>query len=287
MRSHVMTCRRAASLLVLSVMMASSASAQLGKLKKIGADAIKDAATGKKPEPVKDPTAPRVDYVISETRLAAIISALMPLAAEAQREADARAVAASYTAKTKASTDCIKKAADEGGVPDMEAVQSPRFQALATRTNSVMTRMLAAQSAKRYREFVALADTTVVLQAQSATMMFKNSCAPISYKPVAMLEMEAAQLERAGATTAATSSNELNVPTGLRAGMTSGQFGRIRERMAVWALIQSGTLPPTSDTFTDEEKAALIARAADLKKLGPLFKAGAMQWATWGDIKAW
>ncbi|MBL0169643.1 MAG: hypothetical protein IPP90_02785 [Gemmatimonadaceae bacterium] len=285
MRTHATTCSCAAVLLALSMASAAPAAAQLGKLKKIGADAIKDAAGGKKPEPVKDPTAARVDYVITEARLASIIAVLTPLAVSAQKEADARAVSAGYEAGFKAATDCINKAASGSGVPDMEAMQSPRYQAIATKAKSVAPRLSAAQSAKRYREYVALADTSIVLQMQTASLMFKNSCPAVPYKPAAILALEAARWETMDQPSE--SSDELSVPADARGGMTTGQFGRIRERMALWTLIQAGTLPPTSEKFTDAENTALTARAADLKKFGPLFKAGTMQWVSWGDIKSW
>ena len=97
---------RAVLLLTLLAASASPAAAQLGKLKKMGADAVKEAAAGKKPE-AKDPTAARVDYTITEERLSSIITVLTPFAVSAQREADARAASAAYEAKYKAANECI------------------------------------------------------------------------------------------------------------------------------------------------------------------------------------
>jgi hypothetical protein len=261
------------------------ARAQLGKLKKMGADAVKDAAAGKKPEAAKDPTAARIDYAITEERITSIITVLTPLAAVAQREANARAVSAAYDKEFKAASDCLSKIGT-GASPDMSAFQSPKYVALMTRSQGMAERVGAAQAAKRYREYLALSDTFVNLQLQTSALMFKNSCPPVPYKPMAMIDADVARMERMNSSNAE-SSDELTVPPTARSGMTTGQFGRIRERMAVWALIQAGELPATSDKFTDEEKSVLAAHAADIKKFGPLFKSGTMRWATWADIKSW
>jgi hypothetical protein len=62
------------------------------------------------------------------------------------------------------------------------------------------------------------------------------------------------------------------------AGMTRGQFGRLRERVAVYAITRG-----KEDPFTAEERAVLDARAADLAKLAPLFRDGLLEWGQWGQ----
>ncbi len=67
------------------------------------------------------------------------------------------------------------------------------------------------------------------------------------------------------------------------AGMTRGQFGRLRERVAVYALTGGKEGP-----FTAEERATLDARAADLAKLTPLFRDGLLEWGQWTELgKNW
>ncbi|MEQ1689940.1 MAG: hypothetical protein ABMA00_01545 [Gemmatimonas sp.] len=286
MRCSVTIFTRVGLVLTLVVSGASPASAQLGKLKKMGADAVKEAAAGKKPEPAKNPTAARVDYAITEERLSAIMNVLTPLAVSAQREADARAVSAGYNEKVKAANDCFSKVTSGNATPDMSVMQSPKYEALLARSQTMAERLAAAQTGKRYREFLALSDTFAILQLQNASMLFKNNCPPVPYKPAALLDLEASKIEQR-ASAQAPSSDELSVPSHARGNMTTGQFGRIRERMAIWALMQAGDLPATADKFTDDEKAVLTARAADLRKFGPLFKTGTMQWASWGDITSW
>ena len=274
---------RAAFLVALSMSTATSAHAQLGKLKKIGADAAKDAAMGKKPE---DPTAARITYDITAERLSAIVTALTPSLAAAQRAADAKAVATGYDAKFKAASDCLQKSAS--GTPDMVALQSSKYVAMAEHASALGAKVSAAFNAKRYREYLALQDTATVLQVQSAAMMFKNSCPPLPYRPAALIDAQAADMERAasGATRSA-SSSELVVAPDARAGMTTGQWGRVRERIALWLLIQSGDVPATGEKFTDAEQAVLSARATEIKKFGPVFKSGSMPWVSWGDVKSW
>ena len=81
--------------------------------------------------------------------------------------------------------------------------------------------------------------------------------------------------------------HELVVAPDARAGMTTGQWGRVRERMALWLLIKSGDVPATAEKFTEAEESVMSARATELKKFAPLFKSGSMQWVHWSDVKSW
>ncbi len=270
----------AAILVVLSVGASTPGHAQLGKLKKIGADAAKDAAMGKKPE---DPTAARVTYDITAERLSAIVTALTPALAAAQRDADAKAVTAGYDARYKAANECFSKLTT--GTPDLSGMQTEKYEAMSTKLTSIGTRLSAATSAKRHREMIALQDTAIVLQVTMAAAMFKNTCPAMPYKPAAMIDAAVAQMEQAAS--GASSSSEIVVSPDARAGMTHGQWGRVRERVAVWLLIQSGDLPKTAEKFTDAEQSVMSARSAELKKFAPLFQSHTMQWVNWGDVKAW
>lgn len=69
--------------------------------------------------------------------------------------------------------------------------------------------------------------------------------------------------------------------------MTQGQFGRIREAMAIWSLQKAGQLPASAYKFTDAEQAVLNGKATQLATLAPLFKSGSMVWQSWGDIASW
>ena len=262
---------------VLSVGLATPGEAQIGRIRKIATD----AATGKKPE---DPTAARVTYEITADRLSAIVTALTPALAAAQRDADAKAATAAYDAKYKTASECLTKAMT--GTPDPAGMQGDKYTAIADKLSTITSKLSAAMTAKRHRESVALQDTAIVLQTSMGAMLFKHTCPAMPYKPPVVIDQLAAQMANHEANPSGTP-NELQVPPEARAGMTTGQWGRVRERLAVWLLIQSGDLPATSEKFTDAEQAVLSARSADIKKFGPLFKSGSMQWVHWTDVKSW
>ena len=60
-------------------------------------------------------------------------------------------------------------------------------------------------------------------------------------------------------------------------GMSSTQFGRLRERIALWALGK-----PTG--FTDDELSALESRRPQLSPLAEAFRGGALVWSSWSDL---
>lgn len=276
---------------VLSFALATPASAQLGKLKKIASDAAKDAATGKKPDPAASAGLPgaKIDYAVTDERLTAIMSVLGPMAEEARNESEARKLRVGYEAKSKAFTDCIEKSA-QGATPDVMAMGSAKAEGLQGKMSTYMDRATKAQQSKRWREYVANTDSALVTQmAISMLMMPTAKCGAMPYMPAALVEASAKQMEFAGNPNSGNSvgSDQLVVPAEKRAGMTSGQFGRIRETIAIWLLIQSGDLPANTYKFTEAEQAVLSAKSAALKTFTPLFKDGVMRWATWGDIKSW
>lgn len=289
--SYLQSYSRLVACAVLSIALATPASAQLGKLKKIASDAAKDAATGKKPDPAASAGLPgaKIDYAVTDERLTAIMSVLAPMADEARRESEARKVRAGYEAKSKAFTECLNKSA-QGATPDAMAMGSAKGEALTAKMSTYIDRATKAQQAKRWREYVANTDSSLVTQmAISMLMMPSAKCGVMPNMPPAMIEASARHMEQSssGVSQNSLGSDELVVPAEKRAGMTSGQFGRIRETIAIWLLIQSGDLPANTHKFTDAEQAVLSAKSTELKMYAPLFKDGVMRWATWGDIKSW
>lgn len=293
----------AAMLLTLSVTIASPASAQLGRLKKIATDAAKDAAKEKagvkEPESSQNGGGAKIDYTITEDRANAVLASLAPYVETAKREmerkkADAAIAAAKaeHQAKVKTVSDCITKFTAGSGMPDMGWMQTPKGEALTSKMQTVGARSAAATQSGNRREQLALTDTMSVLMVQQVGMMFpKSNCGSQPYMSKALLDYEVANQERLMKSQSNVSmpsgEDGFVVPPNQRAGMTSGQFGRVREAIAIWLLQQSGDVPPTAYKFTDAEKAVLTAKAAQLKDLGPLFKTNALTWASWGDIKAW
>lgn len=314
MRSRMTRWSCAGVVVAMSLSMATPASAQLGRLRKIAGDAVKDvakeAAGGKKPETPTPPGSkePRVDYAITEARLTTILGVLQPYLASARLEMEERAsektavvAAEAVSARRKAVNDCLEKATKGGDVmPDLLWSQTPKGTAFSKRLTSVSQRMGAAQAAGKFREFVYLSDTSVVMQTQYMEFMFPNtaSCGATPYTPAAVLNKRATDFERtakmaaSGANSGLQASNirgddAFDIPADKRGGMTAGQFGRIREAIAIWQLQQTGDLPPAAYKFTDAEVAALSAKAAELKAFGPVWKTNTLQWASWNDIKSW
>lgn len=282
-----------AALALLSGGMVTPADAQLGKLKKIGADAIKDAAKEKagvkEPEKAAGSRDARVDYAISEERLTAVVSFLTPQVAEAEKRAELRTVMRDYDTKQKAATECFTNATKGDVMPDIEAATSPRAEALTKKSSAYQTKQIEASKAKNYRGMVAFMDSSTVTQMQLASITFSaTKCPPMPFKPVALIDAEASAMERGAAGKGVEeSSGAGTVPASLRVGMTTGQFGRIRERVAIWVLMRRGDLPPDTEKFTDDEVAFLTAHADALMRLGAVFKTGALRWATWEDITTW
>lgn len=277
------------ALLLLSVSAPATAHAQLGKLKKMGADAVKDKA--KEAAGVKDPDGSaakggaRIDYAITEERLTGIMNYLAPLVDEAERQAAQREAMATYKKQMDAANECVNKAS-QTATPDVMAAASSKGEAMMAKLTDYNERLTAATASNNHRTRLALSDSAMVLQIQYAALMFPTlKCPAVPYKPAAILDAEVASITQTPG--ASSSARTTTVPAAARASLTTGQFGRIRERMAIWLLVQSGDLPATSESFTDEERALLTRNNDALKRYGPLFKNGIMQWANWGDITAW
>jgi len=287
------------SVAALSMTIAASASAQLGIIKKMATEKAKEAAGVKDPDGAQKGGGAKIDYTITDERVTAIVASLAPYvetakrkAAEAAAEKAIIAEREARDAKLKTLSDCLQKATAAGGMPDMGFMQTPKGEALMAKIQSTSTRLAQPGTMKNTLLYAGLMDTTAGLQMQQAAMMFpKANCGAYPYSSMALLKYQAAQLERSQNATADNNmprgEGELVVPPNQRANMTTGQFGRIREAIAIWLLQQSGDLPPKAYKFTDAENAVLTAKSAQLKELGPLFKTNALTWASWGDIKAW
>jgi hypothetical protein len=156
--------------------------------------------------------------------------------------------------------------------------ERPRLVALATRDPNFQTRLqyrpeweplFEAQRQAMARNDVprmeAIGDSLAVLQRAEFARLIPalKECGQAPRKPAA------------APTASETTPEQLIVPP---AGMTRSQFGRLRERVAVYAITGG-----KEDPFTAEERAVLDARAADLAKLAPLFRDGLLEWGQWGQ----
>lgn len=268
----------------------AKATAQLGRLKKAAADAAKDAAGVKTDAPAQ--AAGNANYVITADRLAAVMAVMDAGMDRAAKEAAARAVSADYNTKKKAYETCAETQlkAMNGRPPSMEAMQKVAGE--AQRTTDISQRMMAAQQANRNREYAALVDTLGVASVRSTLVMYgmESKCGAPVYMPAALLDEAAAKMSRASSGQSESGSGSVTVAPAQRAGMTTQQFGMVRERAALWALQQTNNAPADNNKygiFTPEEHAVLSAQGAKLKKWAPIFKESPATWAGWGDIKSW
>ncbi|HEY0929158.1 MAG TPA: hypothetical protein VGE27_04515 [Gemmatimonas sp.] len=289
---------------------AAPAHAQLGKLKKIGAEAAKKAAdeklTGKKesaspaggsasessaaaaaPEAAKAPT---ISYALTEDHVGMVLAALTPrLEAARNRQALVKA-RREYAVKDSANKACFDKLSS-GGVDPMAMMAASKKNAVAiekldTQLSGVQKRLSAASSAQDRRGMHYLQDSLNTIQMRSAALKMGSSCTA-DFRPAVLIEADIAANGMSGDYDPDRGQFD---PTGsVKEKLTTAQFGRIRERMALWALLQQtpGLKVGKDGVFTDEEKTVLAAHAAEIKALTPYFRDNSMRWKDWGDVKNW
>lgn len=286
MRRHMYSTVLVATLLAI-VVPATSAQAQIGRLKRIGADMVKDAAG----VPASPKAAAANDITVTPERLAAIIAVLEPRISAARTEHEARAAEKEFETWTRTFNSCVENAAKGVTIPSSEGMEASIE--ITGRMNPLLERMgkYAAAQDKRPLEYVQ--DSLRVLSAQSQIAMFgATKCGKPRYTPTPILEAKIARESRKNTVVDESGVRwDLDVPADKRAGMTHYQFGVIRERMALWGLMQQGVLQPDRagklGVFTDAERAALTARNSEIDILTTLFRSGALRWTNWGDITAW
>ena len=270
----------------LIVASAVPASAQLGRLKRIAEDAAKKAATGEKPEPGKE------SREITGERIDAVLAVLTPMIERAQREAASRDVAAAYERDQKEATQCLQAFAKAPTTPSASKAQE--MSKSADRQAALFERSQKAMSAGQYRLALASQDSATVLQLQmTASMLNATKCKPMPFRPTALIEADAKNLEAASQGTASSSRDQrsFEVPPANRAGMSTQLFGLTRERIALYGLLATKAITNSEagkqGVFSDAETAVLDARKTQLVKMAPLFKASALEYKGWGDIKNW
>lgn len=286
------------------VLCASPASAQLGKLKKLGADLAKDAAKekldGKKETPpakTAESASPSsgsrsTELVLNEDRVALVVASLQPLLADATARRELRTVTAQHEEKSKASRACLETAqmkASANPMSTMETLQKNEAQIdkLTKDVERLSGKLSAAVNANDVRTRVYVTDSLTVMQVRMSMVVLGSNC-PVHYTPSPILD---AQIKSQSRTVVSEDMDEgtFDPPAAAKENLSRYQFGLLRERIAIWALKQDD---PTFKAgklgiFTPDEEAALQANAADIKKLTPLFKDGSLRWSTWGDLSQW
>lgn len=282
------------------VLTAMPAEAQLGKLKKLGGDLAKEAgreAIGlpKESKPAESglssSSKAAVDYTITPERAELVLTALAPLIEDARKEAAAREVRTAYEARMQQLEKCANAASK--GMTSYSQAYLDQGGKVTEKQAAVMERLAAAMQAGRKREVLFMQDTAGVLSYEIMSLMIGGKCGKAPYKPAALIDAELAReaMSASGAEIGEDGRyvSKLDVPESARKGLTTRQFGVMRERIAIYALelTREGGAPSSLQGFSDAERAALDARAAQLKTLAPFFRDGAIGWSSWGDVKRW
>jgi hypothetical protein len=299
--------RRAAFLAGAMLLFATPVQAQFGKLKKLGADAIKDAAkdklsgTNKKDSTTtstgarasgatggtsasSSSTAKKNDFTLTEDRVALVLVSLESQVADAQKRDEAIRATRAYLLSKEALDSCVKLATKRVTPATMAASaqkNSARISAIDDQARAASKRMSAAMEAGDMKTASMLADTVNVLQTRSALLTMGATC-KAEFKPAVLAAQENGQQDE-----------EVNGTFNPGATVTEllsvYEYGMLRERIALWALLQENpsVAKGKEGVFTAGELAALTANAAAIKKLTPYFKSDAMIWKTWNDLKSW
>ncbi len=295
---------RAVAITMLLATSVSTAQAQFSKLKKIGADAMKDKAkekvAGKEaPEATKSGTSvvegksvaadsKPVNMTLNASQLELMLAALTPMAADAEKATQARRLAAVHAQKNEAAKKCM-----ESGQAALMAGRTPPAPTAATKARSRqlekdaerLSAVLAASYADGNRRVGAFAqDSMLTMQMQAAVLGMGLSCT-FEFTPAAVMETQVATYGMSGDLPESQSA----VPLEAHTTFTKYQFALLRERIALFALSSADpTLKVGKEgVFTDEERAALTARMAEIQKLQPYFKNGSLAWKGSGDLAAW
>lgn len=296
-------CRSAILLLVLAA--ASPAQAQIGsRLKKLGKDAVKDAAKGKLGG-AKDSsaaaggaadasgaaggaTSAKVDLTVTADRVTMVMAAMQPAAHKAKAVAAAKAEQGSYETKRDAAVACVQDATKGGAMPSNAGMTAA--QKLSDRQSAMSQRYSASLTGSDRRKTLYLEDSLQVLtHALTATMFgVTGKCGARPYMPAAVIEV-AAQADQNNQ--GDDNFNTLTVSDPARSAMTRYQFGMVRERIALYAMAQAGLISAKAagkeGVFTEEELAVLTARRDELVAMAPLFKGGTLTWSGTSDLRGW
>lgn len=291
MRSRLITASLLGSVTLLAT--ASPAQAQLGRLKKMGADAIKKEAGIKEPEAAKsaESSGKKANYTITADRIDLVLASLQPLVADAERAAAAKAVEGDYNAKRKTADACMERAQKMFNPMTMmsnDPQRTARMEAITKQLDGVNKRSQAAMQRDDFRNAIALRDTSMVLMMAQANATIGANCS-YPYLPAAMIDAQASAEKNRGARSGDDSdgSGSLDPTPAAKKEMTQQEFGMVRERMALWAMSQSNPSLAKGAKFTPDEEAALGSKAPQVKKLAGLFESNALRWSTWGDVKRW
>lgn len=232
------------------LLLPSAAEAQFGKLKKLGGDIAKEVgrdAAGLPPK--KSDAAPSsgssnssaakesADYSITAERLDAMMTALAPLADAARKEAAAKEVETAFKAKRGKWEGCIADAAKKATAMS-DAYLNGGGSTLGEKSSEAMQRMVNAMQAGNKRKVAFLQDTVGVYTLELSALMTGAKCGPPVYTPAAVIDANVAREAETGGEfdESGRRVGGVVVPESARKGLTTRQFGMLRERVALYAM---------------------------------------------------
>ncbi|QJR37951.1 hypothetical protein [Gemmatimonas groenlandica] len=280
----------------------STAQAQFGKLKKIGADAIKDKAKekigGKEAATSKDGVSAEagkstsadskpVNMTINASQLDLMLAALAPMAADAEKATQANRMKSEHIAKRKVAEKCMQDgqvAMSAGRMPTPTAAGKARAKQLSKDAERLQQVASAALTDGNRRAWAFAQDSASSMQMQSTMLELGFKC-DFAITPPAVMEREYGTYGMSGDLPVGQSS----VPADARATFTKYQFALLRERIALFAMLSAdpSIKAGKQGVFTDEERAALTARMPEIVKLLPYFRNGTMGWKGTDDLSSW
>lgn len=256
---------------LLSVCTTGAAQAQLlGRMKRAVQDRVAEPARRDEPAPSGSRASARIE--ITPARLDAFVGAMRPLVERARLVQAEREMQAAYDTRQQEYDACVERVmrTTNGASAPMTPERVERLGVLTEQITALMGRYNAAASSGNVAQLSAILDSADAVGARARIVQYPSlsTCGVPAARPTKTAPMPENQGEliAAGA-----------------GGMTAGEFGRLRERVAVYLLTHGG-----GDTYDDGERQALSARETELASLAPLFRSGVLEWAQWRTLaRAW
>jgi hypothetical protein len=296
---------RFAAVALLLALAASDARAQLGKLRKIGAEAksaVKEKITGKdttaasksgaQPGNAANGNAARpaaatggvaaVDATVTAERLDLVLAALVPLVAAAEAETRNRTIEREYLKKDSLAQACVKSG--EGRMPPAQSAATKKQIEVLNRDSKGLNERYTAALLAGSADGPFLQDSLTVAMMRSVSLLLGTKC-QIDYAPTSLLKKRAAQVQVSGDV----DPPKVTIGEAARGKLSQAQFARIRERIALYgiSLREPSAKMGVEGVFTSEERAVLAARSAKITGMTPFFRNGTLAWGGGGDLTGW
>ena len=205
---------------------------------------------------------------ITNERITQFIDAMGPVIAAGREVRAERAAKEQLESYHKCSAEAMLKG--PGTLTDAQSKESER---LAEQVSALSGQMLAASGSR---------DTIRINQANDSIQVLSDKQMRLIYPAIAKCGPRPAK--RAPSNIQTNYDGTITNPAPSRiAGMTPAQFGRMRERIALYLVA-----PQKPNDLSPEERGALDARSKDLADISAGFKSNLYNWQSWSELwNAW